>query len=150
MSKKEMILVSVIGLLLIAILVPFFFSPINNNEFNRDNNKHQITSANLEGKENILILDIIRTAKLNGYGLVTFEDTFTVLNQNNNPINSIFMSISIKNSDNLIFFEAKGIYDNALLVDRSLIMDNYEMIAIYFHSPLLPQQETTIEVIHSY
>ncbi|MFX1287615.1 MAG: hypothetical protein ACFFFY_03510 [Promethearchaeota archaeon] len=151
MSKKEIILLSVIGLLLITILIPFFFSPINNNEFNPDNNKPPIASANLEGIENILIFDSTRTAKLNGYGLVTFEDTFTVLNQNNNPINSIFMGISIKNSDNLIFFEAKGINDNALLVDRSsLIMNNYEMIAIYFNSPLLPQQETTIEVIHSY
>jgi len=151
MLKKKIILLPVIGLILIAILTPFFFSSINTNEFNHDNNKHPIASANLEGIENILIYDTIRTANLNGYGLVSFEDTFTVLNQNNNPINSIFIGIPIKNSDNLIFFEAIGISNNALLVERSsMIMNNYEMIAIYFDSPLLPQQERTIKVVQSY
>jgi len=151
MSKKKIILLPVIGLLLIAILIPFIFSPINFNDFNHDNNEHPVASANLEGIENILIQDLDRNVNLLGYGLVNIEDFFSVLNQNDNPINSIFIGIRIDLSDDLIFFKATGYNDNSLLTERSnMIMNDYEMIIIYFDSPLLPQQERTIKITHSY
>jgi len=151
MFKKKIILLPVIGLLLFVILIPLIFSPMDSNEYNHDINKQPISSANLEGLDNIFIKDLNRNVNLLGYGLVNIEDLFSVLNQNDNPINSIFIGIRIDLSDDLIFFKATGHNDDSLLTERSqMVMNDYEMIIIYFDSPLLPQQERTIKITHSY
>ncbi|MHA1485851.1 MAG: hypothetical protein ACTSSC_01605, partial [Promethearchaeota archaeon] len=83
--------------------------------------------------------------------LVNIKDRLTILNNNNNPINSILFGLKIEDSNNLIYFNAFGETQNTLLIERSHeIMDIYEMITIYFDMPLMPSQEITFTVLHSY
>ena len=108
-------------------------------------------SRTLEGADNLLVVDMIRTTNLSSYGLVNIKDRLTILNNNNNPINSILFGLRIEDSNDLIFFNAFGETQNTLLIERSHeIMDIYEMITIYFDMPLLPSQTITFTVLHSY
>jgi len=108
-------------------------------------------SGNLEGAENILITLLIRRTNLSISGLINIIDRLTILNENNNPINSILIGIPLRDSSNLIYINAMGQTTNTLLIERSHgVMGSYEMINIYFDSPLLPSQETTITVKQTY
>jgi len=108
-------------------------------------------SGTLEGADNLLVVKIIRNTNLSSYGLVNIKDRLTILNNNNNPINSILFGIKIEDSNNLIYFNAFGETQNTLSIERSNeIMGDFEMITIYFDMPLLPSQEITIIVLHSY
>lgn len=108
-------------------------------------------SASLEGAENVIITDVYRIANISGYGLISIEDAITVKNLNNNPITSIFFGIQLNISDSLIYFEAVGNDRNTLLSERSfMIMNEFEMIAIYFDTPLLPQQTKTVRFIQQF
>ncbi len=108
-------------------------------------------SRTLEGADNLLVVGMIRTTNLSSYGLVNIKDRLTILNNNNNPINSILFGLKIEDSNNLIYFNVIGETQNTLLIERSHeIMDVYEMITIYFDMPLLPSQEITLTVLHSY
>ncbi|MHA1242562.1 MAG: hypothetical protein ACTSQU_17515 [Promethearchaeota archaeon] len=108
-------------------------------------------SRTLEGADNLLVVDMIRTTNLSSYGLVNIKDRLTILNNNNNPINSILFGLRIEDSNDLIYFNAFGETQNTLLIERSHeIMDIYEMITIYFDMPLLPSQTITFTVLHSY
>ena len=108
-------------------------------------------SGTLEGADNLLVVEMLRTTNLSSYGLVNIKDRLTILNNNNNPINSILFGIKIEDSNNLIYFNAFGETQNTLSIERSNeIMDIYEMITIYFDVPLLPSQEITLTVLHSY
>lgn len=147
-SKKNFLFVfGLISLILLFSNVQFKYNYTSQNK----NNYILKSSPNLEGAENILITDIQRDVNISGYGLVTINDRLTILNQNNNPINSIFISIPLNNSADLIFCKATGENMNSLLTERSnFILDDYEMIAIYFDSPLLAQQEKTIDFLHTH
>ncbi|MFX1325330.1 MAG: hypothetical protein ACFE8N_10250, partial [Promethearchaeota archaeon] len=117
----------------------------------RDKLQYPKYSASLEGAENVLITDVYRIANISGYGLFSIEDAITVKNLNNNPITSIFFGIQLNLSDNLIYFEAVGNDRNTLLSERSfMIMNDFEMIAIYFDTPLLPQQTKTVRFIQQF
>ncbi len=108
-------------------------------------------SRTLEGANNLLVVDMVRTTNLSSFGLVNIKDRLTILNNNNNPINSILFGIKVEHSNNLIYFNAFGEAQNTLLIERSHeIMDIYEMITIYFDMPLLPSQRITFTVLHSY
>ena len=108
-------------------------------------------SASLEGAENIIVTGVNRIANISGYGLVSIEDEITVKNFNNNPIISIFFAIPLNLSDKLIFFEANGDDENTLLIERSFMkMNDHEMIAIYFDTPLLPQQQKSIKILQHF
>ena len=108
-------------------------------------------SRTLEGADNLLVVEIARETNLSSYGLVNIEDKLTILNNNNNPINSILFGLKVADSNNLIYFNAFGETQNTLLIERSHeIMDIYEMITIYFDTPLLPSQEISFTVLHSY
>jgi hypothetical protein len=108
-------------------------------------------SASLEGAENILITKIFREATVNGYGLISFEDSISVTNFNNNPITSILIGISLNRSEDLVFFETIADEGNTLFTERSyMVMKDYEMFAIYFESPLLPHQTKSIKFMHQY
>ena len=108
-------------------------------------------SRTLEGADNLLVVEVVRTTNLSSFGLVNIKDKLTILNNNNNPINSILFGIKIEDSNNLVYFNAFGETQNTLLIERSHeIMDVYEMITIYFDMPLLPSQEITLTVMHSY
>ena len=107
------------------------------------------SSASLEGAENILITNLDRQANVSGYGQINIEDIFTVKNLNTNPITAIY--VGIENPNELLFFEALGEEDNSLYAERSYMkMNNYEMIAIYFDTPLLPEQSKIVRFIQSY
>ncbi len=150
MFRRKKICLLALGLIFLMILIP-------NIQYNSENNKRSeeyITpklSASLEGAENILITDILRTINVSGYDLVNFKDELRILNQNNNPITSIFIPIHINKSSDVIFCKATGESKNTLLTERAhLILNDYELIAIYFDSPLLPHQKTTISFYHSH
>ncbi|MHA2128722.1 MAG: hypothetical protein ACW99L_01995, partial [Promethearchaeota archaeon] len=141
MVKRVKILL--IFFVFVVIFTNILYLPSNSDDkYPEDNNTQNLqNSASLEGAENILITKINRIANISGYGLFSIEDDITVKNLNNNPINSIFIAVPLNISDKLIFFEAIGEDKNTLLTERSyMIMDDYEMIAIYFSSPILPQQ----------
>lgn len=154
-KRKEIFLVFTVFLLFIGIVsfIPKYseLSYKNQEDFENPN-----FSASLEGAENILITKLGRDAIFNLYGLASFEDTLTVKNLNNNPITSILIGIPHDYIKDLIFFEATGVNKNTLMADLSdLVMkdsfnNEFNMIIIYFESPLLPQQEKTIKFIQSY
>jgi len=151
MIKKRNLYLLLASLLLILIFISFFRFPTNLKEFKNDKIETPKISASLEGIENIVIINPDRNVNILKYGFVIFEDTFTVSNENNNPINSIFIGVPIKNSDDLIFFKATGSNNNTLMTERSsFIMNEFEMIAIYFDTPLLPQQKRNIHFFHTY
>ena len=108
-------------------------------------------SRALEGNDNLLVVEIIRTANLSSFGLVHIKDKLTIVNNDNNPINSFLFGLKAEDSNNLIYFDVFGETQNTLLIERSHeIMDIYELITIYFDTPLLPSQELTFTVLHSY
>ncbi len=149
MRKKKIILL--ISFLLFIVAFSSFQNDPSSNYQNQMENDHPQLSGGLEGAENILIKEIVRNTNISSFGLVNINDRITILNQNDNPINSILFGISLKDSNNLIYFGATGQTHNTLLTERSHeVMRSYEMITIYFDSPLLPSQEVTINVFHTY
>jgi len=150
MRKKKIILLLISFLLFIVVFSSFQNDPSYIYQ-NQNENEHPQLSGGVEGAENLLIVKMIRSANLSSYGLVNIKDRITVLNQNNNPISSILIGIPLKDSINLIYFSATGQTENTLLIERSnKVMRNYEMITVYFDSPLMPSQEINITIIQSF
>jgi len=150
MRKKKIILL-LIGFLLFIVVI----SNIENiSLFNYQNQLEKESpqlAGSLEGAENIVITELRRYGNLSGYGLVNIEDKMIILNNNDNPINSIFIGIPIEHSDDLVYFEAMGENKNSLLTERSnIVMHNFEMIIIYFDSPLLPYQTKNIRLLQTF
>ncbi|MFX1316730.1 MAG: hypothetical protein ACFE9T_12770 [Promethearchaeota archaeon] len=151
MLKRKNILIVFTVFLLITAIFSFISNPSEINYINQNNAENPKLSANLEGAENVLITNIARAINISIYDLMQFRDLITIKNLNNNPITSFFIAIPLEYSENLIFLEATGNGGNTLLTERSyIVMDVYEMIAIYFDSPLLPQQITTVIFRHTY
>lgn len=154
MFRKKIAFFIFTGIFLMIIIFSLIPSSSNvNYEQNDDfkNKEHPKISASLEGADNILITKINREAELNGFGLVNIEDEIKIKNMNDNPITSIFIGIPITQSDNLVFFEARGEGENTLSIEKDdMVMKEFEMIAIYFDSPLKPYETIDIEVQHSY
>ena len=153
MIKKQKILIVLTSTLILLVL----FSSLNYDsdpiavkpESNISNNPN--LSVNLEGIENIVITEVSRVMNISGYGLVMYEDILLFKNLNNNPITSVLFGIPIGISDDLVFYEATGVDQNTLLIERSsLVMDGHEMIVIYLDSPLLPHQTRLIRFSHIY
>ncbi|MHA1458629.1 MAG: hypothetical protein ACTSQR_03080 [Promethearchaeota archaeon] len=149
--RKKSIFILFIGFLSVMIV----FSTIQGNF--SSNYEHPFSvedpqlSGTLEGADNILATNIIRTTNLSSFGLVNIKDRLTILNNNNNPINSILFGIKVEDSNNLIYFNAFGETQNTLSIERSNeIMGDFEMITIYFDMPLLPSQDITLIILHSY
>ena len=133
------------------VVFSYFQNDPSFNYQNQTENEPPQLSGGLEGAENLLIVKIIRISNLSSYGLVNVEDRYTILNQNNNPISSILIGIPLKDSNNLIYFSATSQTGNTLLNERSnKVMRNYEMITVYFDSPLLPSQEISLTIIQTY
>ncbi|MFX1410174.1 MAG: hypothetical protein ACFFA6_07470 [Promethearchaeota archaeon] len=151
MLKRKNILFVFTVFLLITVIFSFISNPSEINYINQNNTENPKLSANLEGAENIIITDIGRAINISQYDLMHFRDSITIKNLNNNPITSLFIAIPLEYSEYLIFVEATGNGGNTLLTERCyMVMDVYEMIAIYFDSPLLPQQITTVIFRHTY
>lgn len=152
MLKKEKLLFVLIGFLLVIVV---FSSTQENSTIkyfgSNQSNKNPELSADLEGIENIIVTNAERISNISGYGLLFFEDTLTFKNLNNNPISSVYFGIPVDITENLVFLEAIGIDKNTLKIEKSnMIMKGLEMIIIYFDSPLLPHQTSTITINHIY
>lgn len=146
MLKREKLLIIFTGFLLLIVIFSFLVDNTNLKNASHDKNSNLKLSTGLEGMENIIITNVNREAEISGYGLLLFEDSLTIKNLNNNPISSIFYGLPTYEPEDLIFFEATGINQNTLFAERSnMIMNGYEMIVIYFNSPLLPHQTRTIK-----
>jgi hypothetical protein len=145
MLKKGHTPLMLLVLLIFLISIPFIPNTSNLEYIKNDDVMNPKYSATLEGTENILITEVFRLGNISGYGGVSIEDTISFKNLNENPINSIFITIPLNISENLVYFNAKGIDGNTLLAERSdMVMNGYELIAVYFNSPLLPQQSKKI------
>ena len=150
LSKKSVLFVFT-GFLLIILLISYVPTSSDMIYIDQEDNNKPRLSASLEGSENVLITKIDRQVNFSGYGLVNIADTLAVKNLNNNPLSSIFFGISLINSENLIFLEALGNENNSLLLERSyMVMNEYELIAIYFNSPLLPLQSENVKFLQTY
>ncbi|UCC20213.1 MAG: hypothetical protein JSV62_02705 [Promethearchaeota archaeon] len=150
MSKTNRVLIIFILFFILFINISFIpkISPINYINEDIDAPKY---STGLEGADNVLITRIYRVVNISGYGLIRFEDTLTVKNLNNNPLTSILIGIPLYLSDELVYYNAIINDQSTILAERSnMILNNYEMITIYFNSPLLPQESKTIKFIQQY
>jgi len=137
--------------LIFVILLSFLPSISNFDHMKNDDIQQPKYSASLEGAENIVITNLYREVNLSGYGFASFEESLSITNFNDNPITSIMVGIPLADSDDLIFFKSTGDKGNTLLTERSyMVISDYEMFAIYFDSPLLPQQTKSIKFLHQY
>lgn len=151
MLKRKKASILIVGIFLCLIIISLIPQSSENQYCCNKNVVDPHSAATLEGAENILITKINREAELSEYGVVNYDDTIEIKNLNNNPVTSIFIGIPLSQSENLIYFEATGKDENSLLVEReSLIMNEFEMLAIYFDSPLLPQQSKDIGFVQTY
>jgi hypothetical protein len=137
---------------LIALIFLSFLPSISDFDYMENDDIQQPTySASLEGAENVLITDLFRVANLSGYGFASFEESLTIKNFNDNPITSIMVGIPLADSEELVFFKSTGDKGNTLHTERTqMVIDDYEMFAIYFDSPLLPHQSKSIKFLHQY
>ncbi|MGQ4874066.1 MAG: hypothetical protein ACP6IY_08350 [Promethearchaeia archaeon] len=141
--KKFFIICSL--LLMFCVLTSFLVNVNTKYYIEQKNVLEPKISATLEGSNNIIITKINREANISGYGLVNIIDNLDIKNLNSNPISAIYIGIPINESDNLIFYEALGKDDNTLSVERNdIVYNDYELISIYFETPLQPQ--TTISI----
>ncbi|MFX0002490.1 MAG: hypothetical protein ACFE9C_13215 [Candidatus Hodarchaeota archaeon] len=154
MLKKEKLILFLICFLFFIVL----FSCISHNYGINyiDNNNDKINnnpelSASMEGIENVVITKVNRNTNITAFGLLIFEDSLDVKNFNNFPISSIFFGLPSYDPEDLIFFKATGNNGNTLLAERSnTLMNGFEMVVIYFNSPLLPYQTTSIKFTYIY
>ena len=150
MQRKRFFII-LIGFLSVMIVFSAIQDDFSNNYQPYSSGENPQLSSTLEGADNLLVVGITRTTNLSSYGLVNIKDRLTILNNNNNPINSILFGVKVEDSSNLIYFNAYGETQNTLLIERSHeIIDIYEMITIYFDVPLLPSQKISFTVLHSY
>ncbi|MFW9898417.1 MAG: hypothetical protein ACFFDO_04075 [Candidatus Thorarchaeota archaeon] len=151
MFNRKKLLFLIIGTLIIIVMLSKVPTSSTNTYRGQYIEEYPRISASLEGSEKLIATSINRDAELNGYGVVNIVDSIAFKNLNTNPINSIFIGVPLSRSDDLVFFEATGEHENTLLSERAeFVMDEYEMIAIYFDTPLLPQQVKTIKFVQTY
>jgi hypothetical protein len=149
--RKRIKIFLILGILSFIFLFQFFNGESIYNYQDQTECKTPDISNSLEGADNILINYILRDANLSTSGLINMVDTITILNENNNPINSILIGVPLEDSSNLIFISARSEAKNTLIVERNYgVLQSFEMIKIYFDAPLLPSQEKTILVEQSY
>jgi len=145
MLRKKTLLYLVTGSLIFIVLFSYIQDSSGSIPINIENTDYPRSSATLEGADNILVTAIDRAAELNGYGLVHYTDTITFKNLNNNPITAVFIGVQLSKSNDLVFFEAQNAEGGSIYAERAyLVMDQYELIAVYFDTPLLPQQSKAI------
>lgn len=152
MSKNKKIVFLITGLLLIIISFSFIQNNSHITRLSQDDLDSPKISASIEGMDDVLITEILREIELSGYGVVNVEDYLEIKNNYNNPITSVYIGIPTADSEKLIYYKAlKDDGVSSLLVERSSLVSNgYEMIAIYFDSPLLPGQERSITFVQTY
>lgn len=151
MKKKTTKILFIAGIFILTIVISSIQIHSENQIVTSEEPTELFSSTNLEGAEDIIITNILRNVNVSAYGIINIIDRMTILNNYNNPISSMLVGIPLNLTDNLIFYQAKGSYTNSLFVERSnFIMNDNEMLTIYFDSPLLPNQKETISFTHSY
>jgi hypothetical protein len=150
MSHKTKLVFILVGILLILTTV----FPLNSFDIkypNQENSANLKRNANLEEIDDILLTKIDRRLNISTFGLVSIFDKLQVKNNNNNPITSFYIGIPIVHSKDLIYCKATGYDNNILLTERSnIIMNEFELLVIYFDTPLLPQQSKNIRFYQVY
>ncbi|MFW9771185.1 MAG: hypothetical protein ACFFEO_03330 [Candidatus Thorarchaeota archaeon] len=151
MFRLKKIFVVIIGLLILTLLISSININSKTNIQNNNQNTNLELSNSLEGAENVLITEIIRNVNISRYGLVHIEDILIVLNKNNNPITSISIGIPKEKFSDLLYIQAKDSGEESLLTERANFeINDFRMVIIYFDTPLLYQQETTIFIMQTY
>ncbi|MFX0059285.1 MAG: hypothetical protein ACFE85_15025 [Candidatus Hodarchaeota archaeon] len=151
MIKKKIFYLLITGSLLILILSPHLQFNLNKDFIVQPNDELLKSSSSLDGVNDVLIKVSLREVNVLPFGLINVQDKLTILNKNNNPVTSLFIGVPLSYSNDLMFFKAEGIRKNSLLTERSnMIMNDFEIINVYFESPLLPNQETTIIFYQTY
>jgi hypothetical protein len=151
MSKQKIYSTAVLILVLTSLI--FTFSPILHGSLESENIGvgDLNTSTNLEGSENIVITDLNKRVNVSNYGAVDMKEYLTFKNQNDFPVEVVYVGISQNRSNNLISYSAKGVEGDSLEIKRNnLIIDDFELFSIYLNSPLLPQQSERIVFYHTY
>ncbi|MFX1570301.1 MAG: hypothetical protein ACFFCV_18225 [Promethearchaeota archaeon] len=143
----------IIIILFLVIFMNIIFIPTNSdrNYINHNEKSDPKSAISQEGVENIILTYINRRVDLDLYGLTKIRDILTIENHNNKPISSILIGIPLNYSNNLVYFESSSVSEerligeSTLLTDRlNMVMNEFEMFAVYFDSPLLPYQSKTI------
>ncbi|MFX1234415.1 MAG: hypothetical protein ACFFBY_07605 [Promethearchaeota archaeon] len=151
MFRLKKIFVVIIGLLILTLLISSININSKTNIQNNNQNTNLELSNSLEGAENVLITEIIRNVNISRYGLVHIEDILIVLNKNNNPITSISIGIPKEKFSDLLYIQAKDSGEESLLTERANFeINDFRMVIIYFDTPLLYQQDTTIFIMQTY
>jgi len=151
MLRKNTKILLIAGIFILTIILSSFQFHSENQYISTEEPTELDSSTNLEGAEDIIITDILRNVKVSGSGIINVIDVMMVLNTYNNPISSILVGIPVNLINNLIYYKARGPNTNSLIVERSnFIMNDNEMLTIYFDSPILPNQEINITFSHSY
>ncbi len=149
--KKRAKIILIIGFLSFVFVFQYFGE--DSIYHHQDQNEIEVPtlSSSIEGLENILITEVIRRTNLSAFGLINIIDRLTILNENDNPIHSILIGVPLTDSSKLTYINAKSLSGNTLIAERSYgVLGSYEMIKIYFESPLLPSEATTIILKQSY
>ncbi len=146
MNSKKIVFVLFIGLIFATSSITIIFINLGNSNSDQLDINTPYISADIAGMNDVLITNISREVEISGYGIVTIEDTIEIQNNYVNPISSIYIGFLEMDSDKLIYYKAtKSDRKTTLLVERSSLRSGeYEMIAIYFNSPLLPSQKKSI------
>ncbi|MHA2039796.1 MAG: hypothetical protein ACW98X_25550, partial [Promethearchaeota archaeon] len=151
MLKRKSLAIIFIGFLLFNIAVSFISNPNDLSYDNQQTINKPKPAVDLVGAENIVITKAARRAQIEPVGIISINDELTIKNLNNNPISSILIGIPLIHSNFLVFFESKGENENTILTERlDMVIDEFEMLGIYFVSPILPQQSITINFEHVY
>ncbi|MFW9950716.1 MAG: hypothetical protein ACFFKA_11410, partial [Candidatus Thorarchaeota archaeon] len=149
--KKNNQIVFLSALIFFIILISSINITYQSTQYNREKNEIPDLAGSLEGAENILISAIDRFGNVSGYGMANIRDELSIRNNNDNPIDSILFGIPLNYIDDLIYYKAYGETNNSLVIERkNFIMGNYEMLYVYFDTPLLPFQSTTVSIFQSY
>ena len=146
MNTKKTVIIFFIGFIITSSMISIFLLDFGVNESDQNNILIPETAADIAGMNDVLITEISRSVELDGYGIVNIEDSLEIENNYDNQIDAIYIGIPERDSDKLIFYKAtKDDAKTSLLVERSKLKSNgFEMIAIYFDSPLLPSQKKVI------
>ncbi|GAF71460.1 unnamed protein product, partial [marine sediment metagenome] len=94
MQRKKLFII-LIGFLSIMIVFSAIQDDFSNNYQHHSSVADPQLSRTLEGADNLLVVGIGRTTNLSAYGLVNIKDRLTILNNNNNPINSILFGLKV-------------------------------------------------------
>ncbi len=108
-------------------------------------------SSIIETFDGVEVSSTIRRVNLEGTGLVTVRDTFTVKNDRENPLSFISVGINESYLEDLVYYNAEGSFLQTLEVQFSEEMiESYRMIYIFFDTPLLPSEQTSFTFIQTY